>query len=438
MISSRKGIFFSFISILIIMLLLVFFSRMMSPGSSAYLEDSEHDQVAIADSNIQFLRQSYLRDMLSFSFRNAVSSYVSESHDRGALLIDCLNRGPCEDDSQELEELKGMLKRHMAMGSFSFDDIDDSTDLVIDVEEGVSSRSILGYLNHIRDIFSSEFQMDIDFLHDGSHWPTSEGMLALDEDIIEDGIVDDLEITHTNPFSVSISFTISYEVSMHDDRTSWEFSNESFSVVVPFTGLVDPLYTFGTAEAFGQENEFNNTIREDSRSTRDQDSLVLLYDEMKYTASPGLGPSYLQRLINSPNPSDCCGIESLVNVRDVLSGSDNMSQDLPSDWFMRSNVDHMYFYHDTPQGENVFNCEEFTGQTGNQLYFFDALTPEQTSSGFFNLDSFTAENYGFSSVFASSLCQFSVECEEDGDCAPGDGENDDPESGDENDSENDD
>ena len=416
MIKRKNGVFFSFTAILILLALFVMFAGSLSIQTSPFLEDSEHEQISVANSNILFLKDTYMENMLGSSFRHAVSAYLEASDSARALLIDCMSDGVCDDDSDEIDSLKELLKVHMATGQLVEKDDVDADEISFDLSE---TRNMMAHLNSIMSIFRDDFLIDIVFLDsDGDEWPMDdEGMLDIDTGLILTEVIDHIEITQELPFSVQISYRLSLRANVRGGSASWQHDNIEIDVPVSLSGLVDPLYMVGTIDTFGEDLQFNNTIREDSRASRDNlQSVVALYDEMRYVAAPSLGPSYLQRLVNSPNPSSCCGIESLVNLNRMFGTGINISI-MPDNWFRRSNVDHKYFFHDRPSGNNIYSCEELTGTADEQLYAFPELALDDGKM-FFNLDSFYTSNYNFDELLGSQLCEFSTECQLDESCAP--------------------
>ncbi|MFP4118113.1 MAG: hypothetical protein ACLFTR_04275 [Candidatus Woesearchaeota archaeon] len=417
----KKGVFFSFTSILILLVLFAIFSSTFTARTSTFLEESEHEQISIADSNTAFLKENYLEEMLRFSFRDAVSSYIEESAASEEFIVDCFEDSHCSEDSDDIDELVEMLKYHMATGHLTDDRDEFGDNIVYNLSE---SRNFISYLDTIKDIFEDDFLIKLTFLDSqGDPWPKDQkGRLSPDHEFISSEIMDNINVEQTLPFSVTISFSISFNVSVRDGSASWHHEDVSIEADVSLTGLPDPMYTLGTMRVFGHDMQFNNSIREDSRSSRnDSQSVVALYDEMRYVAAPGLAPSFFQRMVNSPNPSDCCGIESLVNINRMY-GLDVNHSVMPDDWFRRSNVDYKYFYYNMPPGANVYNCREVAGQADEQLLNFPELSIDDAPA-FFNLDMFYAENYNLDQLLGSQLCEFSDECQSDESCVPAEGNN---------------
>ncbi|MFW5852922.1 MAG: hypothetical protein ACOCUR_02740, partial [Nanoarchaeota archaeon] len=255
----------------------------------------------------------------------------------------------------------------------------------------------------------------------GNPWPTDEdGQLFLDKDFIESEIMPNLNIEQNRAFSVRVNFTTSFLISVRGDAASWLYEDHLINVDVSLSGLPDPLYVMKTKQTFGPDWQFNNTIVEDSKPIRTRQETLDFYRRMYYSAAPGLGPSYFQRLVNSHHTSDCCGIESFVNINRIFSGAtiNQTRTALPNNWFNRSNVDHKYFYYNIPRGENLFSCREIVGQNERQLYSFASLESPFGNPTFFNLDTFYAERYSLPEHFGGSLCQFSRECLLDTSCTP--------------------
>ncbi|MBN2458599.1 hypothetical protein JXB31_05725 [Candidatus Woesearchaeota archaeon] len=119
------------------------------------------------------------------------------------------------------------------------------------------------------------------------------------------------------------------DVSISTRRDDFFFSvNDTFSVSLPISGLKDPIYLFNdsvniiTPRMTYTEGWKARTPVWDRNSTW----AMLINRSYRHTS---ISPSFLMRLANNTNASDCCGIESFVNA----SYGD----------FNRSYVDYLFF-----------------------------------------------------------------------------------------------
>jgi hypothetical protein len=410
----RKAIFFSFLSVFILVALILIFSFVFKPKTYAVVQESEHDQILLANTHLQFLRTTYLENALRQSARFAILSYIQEMHEEGDFIIDCYQGSNCGNDEEEIEQLKEILKNLMVTGNMQ-GNISLSPDGLFATED-YEDFTLINYLNRIRNLYWNQFQITITFYDDdGDPWPLRwDGQLDPTQEFIEEEILPKIQIDQDLAFSFKTNFTISYEVSLHDEKIKWRYDNHHITTSVPIIGLIDPVYMIYSRQQMGRNYEFNNTIREDSKPRRTRNELIQVYEDMKYMAAPGLAPSYFQKLVNSDNPSDCCGIESFVNMNRMI-GRDIPPQALVSDWYLRSGVDYLFFYYERGE-KNVFNCQELVGQDNLQLYYFGNLESPPGNPTYFNIHTFYAEKYNMTDTLGGGVCEFSAECQEDSAC----------------------
>ncbi|MFW6230598.1 MAG: hypothetical protein ACOC32_01085 [Nanoarchaeota archaeon] len=413
----KKGVFFSFLAIFILMALMLMFSFVFEPQADAIVQEAAHDQISLADSHLEFFRQSYLESVLTLSTRLALISYVQALHEEEDYIIDCFDGGGCGSDRDEIEQLETYLRNYIVAGNK--DGLIDEDKEGIFASDRYRDLTLVEHLGSIRELYEEQFQIEITYLDsEGVPWPERwDGFINPDQDFIEKEILPKLHIEQDRAFSASVNYTLSFNVSIRGGDASWHYEDYVIDVDVPLAGLIDPLYMLGTMDEFGDDFQYNNTLYEDSKAHRDRDGLINLYTDMRYVAAPSLGPSYFQRLVNSDNPSDCCGIESFVNLNAILGRTIDQRY-LSHDWFNRSNVDYLYFRYESDDPSTIFNCHESVDQDEKQLYYVSSFQSPPGNPNYFNLHTFYLEKYNISGKLTTGLCEFSSACRSDPACSP--------------------
>jgi hypothetical protein len=157
--------------------------------------------------------------------------------------------------------------------------------------------------------------------------------------------IDNIWVTEEAPFEVIFWMNISYNIS--DSFASWQ-TNATIRAAVEVTGVEDPLfaYEFGVGN-YTQQRYFNQTLTKNYQF--DNTTFTSMYLADQYIAIP-TGRSVLQRYSGDlTQGSLCCGIESVVRTQHVLPA--HLANPLWHNW---SSVDYMFFQR--ANSAYVFNC----------------------------------------------------------------------------------
>ncbi|MBI2135344.1 hypothetical protein HYU09_05105 [Candidatus Woesearchaeota archaeon] len=128
-------------------------------------------------------------------------------------------------------------------------------------------------------------------------------------DITLDFTINDVTITHSEPWQVDVSVDLTISVKDRKKTASWSIDRE-FTKQINITGFVDPLYLVNN------DGKVNNTIRKtivpDFNDEDDLDTHLI----NSYYIEHSDAPSYLMRFENDLGSSSY-GIESLVNSEEI-------------------------------------------------------------------------------------------------------------------------
>jgi hypothetical protein len=168
-----------------------------------------------------------------------------------------------------------------------------------------------------------------------------------------------VNIIQSYPYDVDVRVDIGYTVRDADFGINWS-KRENITRIVSIIGLYDPLIAANTKGVI-QKKIVRSFTCEFNESCWDFNKTRTFYNEQAFTYTVE-GTSFLSRYWNSTSPSECCGIESFMNITDVRNVSF---------------LDHYYF-------SGIHTCSEDT------LLAYAQFSPD------FKLDSKTAGRYGIS------------------------------------------
>ena len=114
-------------------------------------------------------------------------------------------------------------------------------------------------------------------------------------------LINSVVLDQTEPFEIEVLMDVNY--SIESELARWD-RNSLIKTVVRIEGLDDPLHIL---------NGYENTIRKTNISVWGLDGIGWFTSEKSYRKD-AKSPNFLMRFLNVSNESNCCGIESLLNV----------------------------------------------------------------------------------------------------------------------------
>lgn len=273
---NKKGVFFTFISLLLLTTLMVLFKPETEISFNQEIE-AEEIRVAKLDNFIKNFENVYLPESIRLSGSRALT----------ALTLYMVTEG-------FLADLQPAFTEVLLNGTIDGTPIDDITG-----EEIMKDNDLMYWISRVES--SAE-----DILNIGLSGP-SEPAFGLK----------DVKIGQTTPWLVDINLTISYNLS--SETAYWERTNISISSKLGIASLYDPLYSVNTNRAY----EKNITATDIKFGEWDANNLSLFIGEEEYAHwENSNAPSFLMRYTEDFSSSECCGIESAVNP-DKLAAQEN-------------------------------------------------------------------------------------------------------------------
>jgi len=268
-IKSKKGVFFTFMAILVVSVLVLAFSSDVYVTSKNKIPVIK-SRVKTADNYLRNLETSYLETSLYTSSYNALKSIILYIIYEDDLLVS-------END------LNAKFKEVLLSGTIDGADINNM---------GITLMQDNTFIYRLEDIE----RMSQDVLHITT---------SFDEDNINTII---FQSNDTGPWQVGVNLTMNYSVDA--GIASWN-KRETFSIIISIIGFDDPLYLINSGYSHQiKETTFNDT-------EWNVDTLMGHIENQTYrhesNESTEHSPSYLMRFYESYSPSLCCGIESMIN-----------------------------------------------------------------------------------------------------------------------------
>lgn len=269
-IKSKKGIFFTFMALVIVSVLILIFS------SDDYITSKNKipvikSRVQTADSYLRSLETSYLKASLYTSSYNALNSIILYINQTGSLNNESV--------------LNATFEEVMLNGSINGKNLT--------TEYGIKLMEENTFIHRLEDI--EEASQDV------LHITTS-----FDKDGINTAI---FQSNDTGPWQVGINLTMNYSVyagySFNASVARWN-KTKTFSVVINILGFDDPLY-LANAHYF-------HAIKEAPFNESEWNFNALEYHIANQTYKKDKNASsFLMRFYNDSSKSLCCGIESMIN-----------------------------------------------------------------------------------------------------------------------------
>ncbi len=399
--NGKKGIFFSLLSVFILLAFLILFSSLFEPKTFLVKQDLEDELVLLSNSQLTFFKDTYLQNILKISSRIALISYIDDINNNG-FTIDCQSAGDgCADDSTELSALNDALIKILVTGRTDGKIIGSKDGRF--AESKYENLTLLNQLNEVRKIYRDHFQVELNFLDTSGHaWPVDPetDSFDVDQSFVDENLIDQLKIGQVRPYFMEANLTIGFNYSTKSDSLRWVYDSLNVVAEVPITGLIDPVYLNYTKTMFGDAHQYNNTFKENIiYDFSSSDMFLKLYNTSNYMSAPDHAPSFIQRLVNSNRTSHCCGISSIVNLYEVFGGSIGDAErtvinSLNPVWYKRSSIDTLFFH-----GIGTYICKETTLDTSKQLYWVDEVERPTDGDSYFTIDAYHANLFNIPAVF---------------------------------------
>jgi len=267
-IKNKKGVFFTFMAILVVSVLVLAFSSDVYVTSKNKIPVVK-SRVKTADNYLRNLETSYLETSLYTSSYNALNSIILYINKTGFL--------DNEDD------LNAKFKEVLLNGTIEGTDI-SSIGITL-----MQHNTIFYRLENIE-------KMSQDVLHITTYF---------EKENINSVI---FQSNSTGPWQVGINLTMNYSV---DAGIALWNKTKTFSIIISIIGFDGPLYLVNSDYSHPiKETTFNET--EWNVSTLNEHIANATYRH-ESNESTEHSPSYLMRFYNNTSPSLCCGIESMIN-----------------------------------------------------------------------------------------------------------------------------
>ncbi len=272
-IKSKKGVFFTFMAILVVSVLVLAFSSDVYVTSKNKIPVVK-SRVKTADNYLRNLETSYLETSLYTSSHNALNSIILYIVNQTNFLID-------ENDlNLKFEEI-------LLNGSINGENINTKYNIKL-MDENT-------FIHRLEDIE----EMSQDVLHITTRF---------DKDNINAII---FQSNDTGPWQVGINLTMNYSVNA--GIALWN-KTKTISIVISILGFDDPLYLVNSGYSHPiKETPFNDTEWNVSTLNKHIANATYRHESNESNESTEHSPSYLMRFYNNTSPSLCCGIESMIN-----------------------------------------------------------------------------------------------------------------------------
>ncbi len=193
----------------------------------------------------------------------------------------------------------------------------------------------------------------------------------------------DTYIYEENPFLVSLKVNISYNISFINPQTSFIKirRNATLLINIPIFGIPDPLFSYYTdykqnisymLSPFDDYSTYFLNISQIFMSCYQNyiDNLAnetcvnLIYNNSYTKFSPD-APSFLNRLMNKRNPSECCGIEILLNLSEVNKLNLAKIGISKEELYNRSFIDYCLYYNQCEHSNST--CKLYINYTNDGI-----------------------------------------------------------------------
>ncbi len=300
--SSRKGIFFTLIAILVVSVLFITFVPRQGLTLKADIPLVE-SRVSTANDFVETVKASYLPmalRMSSYNALNALSEYLKQR-----------NNGLFSDN----DELNRNFAEVMLNGSIFCELGGQNKHMPIDECLGLgrtfmNNRNLTQRLRDIENSSMATLHLDTNFSRD---WYGDYNVVLFQNN-------------ETGPFQVGVNITVNFSV---DAGVAWWNDTRRISAVFSFDGIEDPLYSVKSQSDLGilYTNVFNQTNLTSWNLTNTFQEIE--WRRYRYDMN---GSSFLTRFTETDERSECCGIESLINPFVMTAASVGNVEKPYADW----------------------------------------------------------------------------------------------------------
>lgn len=294
---SKKGMFFSFIAILILTFFMVIFSNIYSSQITKAELDTANAQITSANSFVVFLEDSYIPRVLRAISRKATLNLINKIEEDNDFVAD------------SFVHLNENFTNLILYGRYNFWQ---------DIGEIEHEDYFQNYMDKMRYYANKSFHLNLSI-----DYPDAQ-----------------VEVYQEDTFFVDVDLNISFEITGHSSK--W-LVNDVYSIDFSIWGLRDPMYLVNQEDEFYNEiynsYEYNNLLyltwtRDDffTYAFNGSTTNTTYYIPMKGSSS------FLQRFYNTSDGfdvSDCCGIQSLIKPGKNAPANINLNN--------RSYVDYLFF-----------------------------------------------------------------------------------------------
>lgn len=295
----KKSIFFTLISLILIMALTVFFRP-----QSEINYDRQFKSVEIRINNID----TYIKS-IEDSYIPAIGRTVS--YKTFTSLIYYMNT-----TNDFLDELEPVFEEVFLYGTISDTPIDE-----IIGEEVMANNTFTNWTTRLEEIADDTLNVDLDFT---------------DMDVV---------INQTSPWYVDIEIIMSYTVS--SETAVWKKENKVIETRLSLSRLYDPLYYVNTNGTYKKKIVETDTEFYEWNNEKFKD---FVRNETYFHWQSSNASSYLMRFTNTFASSSCCGIESAVNPNQLQNPG-----------HVQSYIDYLFWNETYDACSELYNgSEEFT------------------------------------------------------------------------------
>ena len=292
--NNKKGVFFTFIAIFLIMVFMIVFNPKTELSFSKDLLVVE-TRVTKIDDFVTDFEKVYLPNIIRSATYKALTALTYYMDVTDGFLTD----------------LQPAFKEVLLNGTINNTPIDDITG-----EDIMDNNTLINWSNRIKKIAEDTLNVNLNFT------------------------ITNVSIYQTTPWFVYIDLRLDYSVS--SETASWNRSNVLVKEKLGIGSLYDPLYYVNTDGTY--KKKINRTdIKLDEWNIN---NLTHFIGEEEYVHWQNSSSSnFLMRFTNTSLASKCCGIESAVNPNKIT----------PSD-VIESYVDYQFWNHTyVGQCENLYN-----------------------------------------------------------------------------------
>ncbi len=301
-ISGKKAIFFSAIAILMSAVIITVFATPRTTTTKYQLPLLEARSEAVS-SQAKDLRYNYLPQSLYIASYTAFSAFAEYERQRGAYL-------PTEEIfNVAMKEaiVNGTICCSLPSSSKPCTDslLNDQRDPLkhVSINECLGSSFLSGQPMKPRTLSNRLSEMEeaslkayrINTLFPNNY---ADMLLTLYQD------------NETGPWQVRVNLTMNYSVFAGNVMVN---SSENITTTFGIEGIQDPLYAVGSkATAEDGNTEFTNYFNMTNITNW---NISTFYHEIEWRLykHDGNAPNFLMRFIGQDKPSECCGVESLIN-----------------------------------------------------------------------------------------------------------------------------